>query len=315
MALHEDHTYRRSTFEDSARTASETLWSLESPSAGVDSAFSRCGRGRALRSVCGVAGPGPSLLCLFDVCEIKGVGAQRILGLIPARAGSKGVPNKNTRPFAGRSLPEWAIACASAAKCLTEIAVTTDIPDLVAIAKAASVTSIHRPPAFATDEAPMIQVVAHALDEMQRRGREFDALMLLQPTSPLRSPDELDRASALLTDDADAVCSVSPLPLHFCPHYVMRLSPGGHLQHFLPEGAAVLRRQDVEPAYVRDGHVFLTRVSVLEKQRSFYGDRCVAMVRAAEELTNIDTEDDWRRAEVEFLRRRSASQTEWRDTA
>ena len=116
-----------------------------------------------------------------------------------------------------------------------------------------------RPAALAADDTPMVPVIEHALAEIARHGWSPDIVVLLQPTSPLRRPDHIRDAVAMLREtEADSVVTVVELPRHLSPDYVMRID-GGRLKPFLPEGARVTRRQDARPAYSRDGTVYAFR--------------------------------------------------------
>jgi CMP-N,N'-diacetyllegionaminic acid synthase len=220
----------------------------------------------------------------------------RILALIPARGNSKGVPEKNLRPINGKSLVERAF----------EVAIRSDVADRVILSTDSGEIAEHgrslgleipflRPAALADDTTPMIDVAQHALHELAGDGYAPDALLLLQPTSPCRTPDHLRTAVRLLAH-SDAVCSVAPVPKALCPHYVMTIQ-GGYLFHFLPEGAKYTRRQDVPDAYRRDGTVYLTRTEVV-LAGGFYGERCVPLVLDEDESLTIDTPDEWARAEA-----------------
>jgi len=217
----------------------------------------------------------------------------KILGVIPARRGSKGVRNKNVRPLAGKSLIERTHECAVQAGVLDRVVLSTDDPAAMKIAQRIGLEApFCRPAELAGDETPMIDVVIHALDTLEAGGYMPDAVLLLQPTSPLRKPEHIRQAVGLL-DGYDSVCSVVPLPKTHCPHHVMRIRDNATLDYFLPEGARYTRRQDVPQAYVREGTVYLTRVGVLRCRRSFYGDRCRPMVLDESESLSIDNESDW----------------------
>jgi CMP-N,N'-diacetyllegionaminic acid synthase len=222
----------------------------------------------------------------------------KILGLIPARSGSKGVPGKNTRLLGGKPLFQHAFDAAMASGIVDRIVLSTD--DIVT-ARMADAFGVEvpclRPAEFAHDDSPMIDVVLHMLEHLDHSGYRPDAVLLLQPTSPLRTPDHLRRAVGLLADN-DAVCSVVPVVKDVNPYSLMKVSPAGYLTFLLPEAAAITRRQDLPTAWRRDGTVFLTRVDVLVTQRSFYGTRCVPMPLDPDEAINIDTIDDWNRAEA-----------------
>jgi CMP-N-acetylneuraminic acid synthetase len=221
----------------------------------------------------------------------------KVLGLIPARGGSKGIPDKNIIPLAGRSLVQRAFECALESDVIDRIVLSTDDP---AIAEAALGFELEvpflRPRELARDDSPMIDAAVHALATLGEMGYVPDALLILQPTSPLRTPAHIREAVRLLGDN-DSVCSVVPLPQDLCPHYVMRISRDGYLDYFMPDGARYTRRQDVPQAYKREGTIFLTRTAVILEQRSFYGTRCVPMIVDPEESLNIDEPAEWAEAE------------------
>jgi CMP-N-acetylneuraminic acid synthetase len=221
----------------------------------------------------------------------------KILGLVPARGGSKGVPGKNLAPLAGRSPVQRAYEAGRDSGVCDRIVLSTDDEAIAAEGRRAGLeVPFLRPAALARDDTPMIEVVVHALETLRAEGYEPDAVMLLQPTSPLRTPEHLRRAAELLGDD-DSVCSVVPLPREHCPHYVMKVDERGYLDFFLDDGARYTRRQDVPPAYRRDGTVYLTRTPVILAARTLYGRRCVPLVLEPRESLTIDSPEQWQEAE------------------
>lgn len=229
----------------------------------------------------------------------------KVLGLVPARGGSKGIPSKNVRDLAGKPLIRWAIDSALEAGVLDRVVVSTD-DDL--IAKTASLPGVDlpfkRPPELSVDEAPMIDVVIHALDELQQDGYRPDAVAILQPTSPLRRAEHI-RAACEMLEDADSVCSVVAVPRELCPHYVMSIDRDGLLRNFLPEGTQYVRRQDVPLAYSRDGTIYLVRTEVVLGSRTLYGDRCLPMLVDPADSLSIDDPADWEEAERRLAERRA----------
>jgi N-acylneuraminate cytidylyltransferase len=221
----------------------------------------------------------------------------KALGLIPARGGSKDIPGKNVRPLQGRSLIERAFDSAHASGVMDRIVLSTD--DEVIAAEAHRVgleVPFLRPAELAGDTSPMIDVAIHALRSLSANGYEPDVLVLLQPTSPLRTAEHIRKALVLL-DTHDAVCTVVPVPKDLCPHYLMKIGEAGYLDYFMTDGPRYTRRQDVPQAYRRDGTLFVTRVTVILEQRSFYGARCVPYLLKPEESMNIDTPEEWAEAE------------------
>jgi N-acylneuraminate cytidylyltransferase len=227
----------------------------------------------------------------------------RLLALIPARAGSKGLPGKNTRALAGQSLIERAVRCAHESKVVDRVVLTTDDPHAAEIARRCGAdVPFPRPAELAGDSSPMFDVVAHALGELMRGGYQCDAVLLLQPTSPLREPRHIKRAVELLPGK-DSVCSVVPLPATHNPYYVMRIREDGALDNFLADGKRYTRRQDVPPAYVRDGTIYLTAVETITQHKSLYGAHCQPLILSPEESLSIDTLEDWNSAEARISAR------------
>lgn len=219
-----------------------------------------------------------------------------ILGLIPARGGSKGIPRKNELPLAGRTLIERTADAARASGVVDRLVLTTDSDEVAAIGSRAGIDTIPRPAELANDEAPMLPVVLHALETLSAAGWTCDAVALLQPTQPLRTGPHIRAAVNLLEErGATAVVSVVPIPPHYAPEYAMRID-AGRLLPYLDEGAAIIRRQDAAPAFSRDGTIYLTRVDVL-RRGSLYGEECLPLVISPSESANLDTYEDWARAE------------------
>lgn len=221
-----------------------------------------------------------------------------VLGLIPARGGSKGVPRKNVRPLAGRPLIAYTADAARASGVIDRLVLSTDDDEIAAVGRMAGVdVPFMRPAAISADDTPMLAVIQHAVGELAARGWTPEIIVLLQPTSPLRRPEHIRRAVTMLRDTgADSVVTVVELPRHLSPDYVMRIDDG-RLVPFLPEGASVTRRQDARPAYSRDGTVYAFRRSTLEQFGSIYGADSRPLVIDQRESLSIDSPADWEAAE------------------
>lgn len=222
----------------------------------------------------------------------------RVLGLVPARGGSKGLPGKNTRPLHGRPLLAWAVSAAQASGVIGRVVLSTDSEAIAEVGRASGLeVPFLRPGELAADETPMLPVIEHAVAHLANGGWEADIVVLLQPTSPLRTAAHIRRSVELLQETgADSVVSVVELPRHLSPDYVMRVEDG-RLVPFLPEGARVTRRQDARVACVRDGTVYTFWRRTLAEQQSIYGRDCRPMVVPASESLTIDGPDDWAEAE------------------
>ena len=230
-----------------------------------------------------------------------------VLALIPARGGSKGLPGKNLRPLAGQSLIAYAARVARESAVVDRAVLTTDAEEIAAEGRRAGLeVPFMRPVHLAQDDTPMKPVIEHALATLAQDGFVPDLVLLLQPTSPLRTPEHLRTAVRMLRESrADSVVSVVELPRHLSPDYVMRIENGG-LQPFLPEGARVTRRQDARPAYVRDGTIYAFWTQTLIAQGSIYGARSLPLIVNAAESITIDSPSDWDAAE-RLLRQRAGA--------
>jgi CMP-N,N'-diacetyllegionaminic acid synthase len=229
----------------------------------------------------------------------------KILGIIPARGGSKTVPGKNGRLLAGKPLLEYTIAAALEATLLTRVVVSTDAADLQLLAKTLGAEApFLRPAALATDEAPTLPVVQHVLQWLHTHEQaEFEAVCLLQPTCPFRAPGFIDQTIRHWTDSGcDSLVSVLPIPTHHHPFWAWIPNASGHLEPAVGALRAS-RRQDLSPAYFRDGSVYLTRTSVVLDGNSLYGASTAYFVSNPADYCNIDTMEDWFEAEKKALSR------------
>ena len=222
----------------------------------------------------------------------------KILAIIPARSGSKGVPGKNSKLLGGKPLIAYSIEQAKASKVFTKIMVSTD--DL-AIAKIATQFGAEvpfiRPSALATDTASSIAVVQHAIDFLESKNEFFDAICLLQPTAPFREKGFINKAISIFSaSDFDALVSVLPVPHEYNPHWVFETDTKGLLQIATGEKEIIKRRQELPKAYFRDGALYLTKIATI-KSGSFYGEKLGFLENNPNLYVNIDTMDDWIEAE------------------
>lgn len=218
------------------------------------------------------------------------------------------MPHKNIRNFLGETLLGRAVKVAM--ETCDAVVVTTDSQDYAILAMDAALAAakgrdeglpvlkvdIHmRPPELATDEATTIAVVRDAI-----WGREADVIVLLQPTMPMRTGEQVRQALALLDDEADSVVSVRRVPQAYAPDRVL-IMVGDELSAATIEGRTCTRRQDARPAYIRDGTVYVTRRAWVDAN-SLYG-ACTRALLLDGEAHSIDTEEDFRRLESEAIRR------------
>ena len=221
----------------------------------------------------------------------------RILSIIPARGGSKGVPGKNIKLLGDLPLLAYTAQSALASKLLTKVILSTDCPSIAAVAKQCAIeVPFLRPETLAADTASSIAVVQHAVSYLENQGEFFDAVCLLQPTSPFRPKGFIDKAiQKFIQDGADALVSVLPVPHEFNPHWVFEPNEKGLLQIATGDKEIIKRRQDLPQAFFRDGSIYITKTSVI-KEGSFYGTELSYLENHPDFYVNIDTLEDWEKA-------------------
>lgn len=229
----------------------------------------------------------------------------KTLGIIPARAGSKRCPRKNIRKLGGKPLVAWTIEAGLGARRLDRLIVTSDDPEVLEIAgRYDSRLPLVRPAALATDQALAIEYVRHALDELESRGEgPFEAIAILQPSSPFTSSEDVD-ATIALCDSTGADSAVSVMKLDFMVHpFKMKVMEADRLLPFLEDEKGRMAAHQLPTIFVRNGCVYVTRRSSIEKNQVI-GDDCRGYVMPRERSVDINDEADLLYAE--FLLSRQA---------
>ena len=223
----------------------------------------------------------------------------KTLAIIPARGGSKGVPHKNIRMLHGKPLIAWTIEAALQASSVDDVVVSTEDDEIAEVAeKFGAVVPFIRPLELARDETPGIEPVLHMIEAMPG----YSAVVVLQPTSPLRAAEDVDGCVDLARRlNAPAAVSVTRSDIH--PDWMFRISGGYGMQRW-SNGKLVFRRQDLEPLYVLNGATYFGRVEFVTKMRSFVSNSTVAFVMPEERSIDIDTILDFEIAEL-LLKNRS----------
>jgi len=222
----------------------------------------------------------------------------KILGLVPARGGSKGIPGKNGRLRGGMPLLARAVRAGFDTGIVERVLLTTDSAELAAIGRdAGAEVPFLRPPQLARDDTPMLPVMQHAVRHVMAEGWIPDLILLLQPSAPFRLVEDIRAAVERLQakPEADSIVSIEKVPAHFSPHFVMKVEEGC-LMPFLAAGLLVTRRQDAPTAYTRNGQFYVTRTSCLMEANSIYGVYCLPFV-TTHLAVNLDTLEDWEQAE------------------
>lgn len=228
---------------------------------------------------------------------------KNILALIPARGGSKGLPRKNILPIAGRPLIAWTIEAARTSNYIDRIVISTDDEEIAEVSKVygADVPFL-RPKELATDEAKSMDVVFHAIHTIEATGAIYDVVVLLQPTSPLRTREDIDCAVELLfSKDAGAVVSVCETEHH--PYWANMLPPDGNMKDFLRPDISNINRQELPIFYRLNGALYLASIKYLKANKGFINSDTYAYIMSQDRSVDIDTAFDFKFAE--FLMGRS----------
>jgi CMP-N-acetylneuraminic acid synthetase len=221
-----------------------------------------------------------------------------VLGIIPARGGSKGVTRKNVRPLLGHPLLCYTITAAQGSRLLTRVVVSTEDAEIAGVAAQAGCEVVDRPAEMARDDSPTLPAAQHAVQTLEARtGRRIDHIVILQATTPFRNAADIDACvEKLVATGADCVVSVrQAAEVHATK---LKKMEGDRLLPYLMEEVEGRRRQDLPPCYVRNGGIYATRRDVLMEQGSIYGSDVRACVMPDERSLDINTEVDFLLAET-----------------
>ncbi len=229
----------------------------------------------------------------------------KVIGVIPARGGSKGILRKNVEPLAGSPLISWTIRTALDSKSLTTVCVSSDDPEIIDTAKRYGITDIVlRPEFLATDTALAIPTIQHAVKAMEDiKGSVYDLVVMLQPTCPLRSATDVDQSIQLLKDqpNGDSVISIvgvgnnHPMKMKVFNEYHL-------LENYAEPPVENPPRQILPPVFIVNGAIYATRRNILFEKNSFSGDRALGYLMPDSRSVNIDVARDFMAAEYEVNR-------------
>jgi CMP-N,N'-diacetyllegionaminic acid synthase len=216
------------------------------------------------------------------------------LALIPARSGSKGVPDKNIRQIGGHSLLSRAIAAARDAGLFDRIFVSTDSPDYAMEAAREGVeTPWLRPAELAADTALVADTIRHTLEEFAQVGERFDTIALLEPTSPLRRPEDIAAVvKAAETEGWDAGFTVSAVPIHYHPLKQFQLDADGAAGFVMDKASPNVNRQSLSRTFIRNGIAYAVRSTAFLQTGSIHGTRARA-IEIDRPVVSIDTDEDF----------------------
>jgi CMP-N-acetylneuraminic acid synthetase len=231
----------------------------------------------------------------------------KILGIIPARKGSKGIPGKNIKIFSGKPLIAHTIESAVKSEVLDRVIVSTDSEEISKIAKdyGAEVPFI-QPLEIAQDDTPMLDVVRYAADWLKKNDKYVPThIMILQPTAPLRQPFHIRESANLIKEaNSDSVVSVTEIPDHYSPYKAMVINDKNFLELFNgePVSKRISMRQNLGKSYRSAGMIFLFKTELIFRPDgpNFYGENVLPYIIEEKYVADIDSQNDWQEAERLF---------------
>lgn len=219
-----------------------------------------------------------------------------ILGLIPARGGSKGLPGKNIAPLGGKPLIEWTIEASLDSSFITETLVSTDDADIKQVSLNAGVQVLDRPADISGDDATSQSVVLHAIEAYKQKNRPLDYVVLLQPTSPFRDQRDIDSAFSKYFDEkASSLISVNPMDNKILKAFVEEKD--GAITGIRNNEFPFMRRQDLPNTYMSNGAIYIVDANDFVDSKSFYSTPCIPFEMQADKSIDIDNQLDLDAAE------------------
>jgi CMP-N-acetylneuraminic acid synthetase len=214
----------------------------------------------------------------------------KVIAIIPARGGSKGIPKKNLVNFLGKPLLQWSIEAALNSKYITDVVVSSDDDDILRISqKHKNVIPIKRPKELALDTSRTEPVLAHVIESL--KGTTFDYLILLQPTSPLRKSDDIDEAfNKLLASYANSLISVCSNDYH--PYKSLRINNEGFLEGIINNEYPFFPRQELPQTYSANGAIYIIKVKDFIKNHSLITSKTLYFKMSIERSLDIDSKID-----------------------
>jgi len=201
----------------------------------------------------------------------------KILAIIPARGGSKGIPKKNIKPILGKPLIAWTIEQAQKSKFISRVFVSTENKEIAAISEKSGVEiPFLRLDKFALDNSPTSDAIIYTLDTFEKMGEYYDIIIVLEPTSPLRKKDDIDNAIEtylLHSSESESLVSVGEVQLE--NPYIMKIIENNHVIPFLENKQDFYQRQQLPPVYFPYGVIYLSTVQAIRKYGTFYQETTI----------------------------------------
>jgi len=216
---------------------------------------------------------------------------KKILSIITARGGSKGLKRKNVVDLAGKPLIAWTIEASLDSKYITKTIVSSDDKEALDISKEYGANVVRRPDDLSSDSATSESVIKHTIDYLESMGEIFDIVILLQPTSPLRNSQDIDSAFEIMfNSDATAVISTSEFDNKILKTFIE--TPDGFLKGVSNNEYPFMRRQDLPVVYMSNGAIYIIDVNIFNKNLSLITDRTLPYLMPANKSFDVDSESD-----------------------
>lgn len=233
------------------------------------------------------------------------INGKTVLAIIPARGGSKGIPQKNIKLLAGKPLIAWTLENAKKSKYIDRIIVSTDSQEIANVSlKYGAEAPFIRPRELAADETPSSEVIVHTIKWFEiNRNQKFNVFILLQPTSPLRNGNQIDSALENFISNSNNKCLVSVKEVEESPYWMKIIDDDYYLKNFTLKQNNFTRRQDLPKIYILNGAIYIMTTSDFMNYKSFDVDKTVPFIMDKKSSIDIDNELDFEIAEYLFKKR------------
>lgn len=218
---------------------------------------------------------------------------KKVLAAILARGGSKGIPAKNLVPLAGKPLIAWTVEAALAANCIDDVVVSSDSEEILEVARRSGAEGISRPKELATDDASSADALAHLIKQLKEADRDYHYVILLQPTSPLRTAKDIDAAFEKM-QQSSAQALISVVTPEQSPLKAFKVQESGFLEGVVNNEYPFMARQKLPKSYYANGAIYIVGSDRFLKSRSFLADKTVPFEMDCDKSMDIDTMDDLR---------------------
>ena len=222
------------------------------------------------------------------------VNSGSVLGIIPARGGSKGLPRKNILPLCGKPLIAWTMSQAAASTRLTRCIVSSEDAEIIEIAKSlGGDVPFTRPEEYAKDDSHLFDTVNHAINFLKKNGEVYDAVAILEPTSPLRKPEDIDRAIARFQIPPGRDSLVSVGEVHMEHPQIVKCIKGGLVKPYLSSDTeSIYQRQQLEPVYFPYGVIYLAKTDIYLREKTFHTQNTAPYFIERWQNYEVDDSDD-----------------------